>query len=84
MERIAQAHQRIRPQFVGQQAGHAPPHGLATDGQRARDLLPHLGMHRAPSGQQTRLRIRRATLAVQAPRGHVGKFEAHHGNPARP
>ncbi|MNJ63911.1 hypothetical protein D3C77_598390 [compost metagenome] len=48
VEGIAQANQRVGPQLIGQHACHACAHRLAANGQRARDLLPHPGIHPPP------------------------------------
>ncbi|MNF78781.1 hypothetical protein D3C84_609770 [compost metagenome] len=78
IERITQAHQPIRAQFIRQQTGHAPAHGLAADGQRPSDMASHLGIHLTPAFQQFRRRVRRALAAIEAPLRHVGKLEAQH------
>ena len=82
VEGIAQAHQGIRAQLIGQQAGYTPAHGLATYGQRPCDLLAHLGIDLSPLLQQFGLGVGWAFLAVQPPGGHIGELEAQHRNPA--
>ncbi|SVJ79297.1 Uncharacterised protein [Klebsiella pneumoniae] len=80
VERVAEADQGIRAQLVGQQAGHAPAHRLAAQGQGPVQGLADLRMDSPPAVEQLRLRIRRTLAAVLAALGHVGKLEARDGD----
>lgn len=79
IERIPQADQSICTQLVGNQTGHAPPHGLATNGQSPAMGLPDMLKHLSPAVQKDGLSIRRPPHTSAPSHLHVRKLEAQHG-----